>query len=159
MDGSLHLPLTAGRARSRGARPTRRLVALKQHRGNHAFGLILLGFLLGVAATIAVMMQMDPRPAPPPGPATASEPAKVASPVYAPIQLQALHTAASPATAVAGSPPAIIALPGGPPPRAVKTPRKAPAPAAPGVLTAEDAAATGMTARRRSTSVQVDQLF
>ncbi len=153
MDGSLHLPLTAGRARSRGARPTRRLVALKQHRGNHAFGLILLGFLLGVAATIAVMMQMDPRPAPPPGPVTATEPAKVASPVYAPIQLQALHTAASPATAVAGSPPAIIALPGGPPPRAVKTPP------APGVLTAEDAAATGMTARRRSTSVQVDQLF
>ncbi len=152
MDGSLHLPLTSARAR----RPTRRLVALKQHRGNHALGLILLGFVLGVAAAIAVMMRMEPRSSPP----AASAPERVATPAYAPIQLQVLHAAPSPVAAVAGSPPAILALPGGPPARAAKAPLK-PAPlAAPSALTAEDAAATGMTARRsRSTGVEIDQLF
>ena len=145
MDGSLDFPLTStplagpGQARARRRRP--KLAVMKAHHGNHALGLILLGFILGAAAAIALMMHVQ-RPETPALLVRVPVPA-LASPVTPP----------HPATLAA--PLSAAALPTRP-----ASPSRPASPISVAPETADDAAATGMTSRRvEKPAVEVTQLF
>ena len=149
MDGSVDFPLTSaplGVARSpHGRRRPPRLIIIKRHHGNRALGLVLLGFILGAAAAIALMLHAQ---AP-----VVQAPAAFRAPTAPVVPAPRVWAAAQPPGPVV--PPAKTRGPL-PTPSAAKPRTQAPISA----QTEEDAAAAGMTSRRPKTAaVQADQLF
>jgi len=127
---------------------------IRRHHGNRALGLVLLGFVLGAAAAIALMMNVQ---------APAVRTPATSAALFAPV---VPGTTAGPGFSAALAPgPVVPAAKSAAPPSIARSETSTPAAkgraqAPTSAQTQEDAAAAGMTSRRpKATTVEADQLF